>query len=263
MIRESKKAGKSRKKSSRNPLFSFPFAPAVLYYIRKEGYFMLQNAVFLSRPNRFLARCRLGEEEIICHVKNTGRLWELLQPGREVLVRFQPEEGRKTKWTLLFVKQGDTLVSIDSQLPNGIAAEGIGSGKILLPGYEHPDSVKREQRFGHSRFDLLLEKDGRQAFAEVKGVTLVRGGCAQFPDAPTERGMKHLEELAAAKRAGYDAFILFIVQRGDAVRFAPNPDRPEFAAALLKARQAGIGAHAWVCRVEPEKVWAETEIPIG
>lgn len=223
---------------------------------------MLQTAVFLSRPNRFLARCRLGDEEIMCHVKNTGRLRELLVPGREVLVRYQPEEGRKTKWTLLFVKLEETLVSIDSQLPNLIAADGIRNGTILLPGYEQPDMVRREQRFGNSRFDLLLEKGGRQAFVEVKGVTLVRDGCAQFPDAPTERGIKHLEELAAAKMEGYDAFILFIVQRDDADHFMPNPDRPEFASALSQAKRAGIGIHAWMCSVEPEHVQAKAEIPV-
>lgn len=223
---------------------------------------MLQKAFFLSRPNRFLARCRLDGEEIVCHVKNTGRLRELLTPGREVLVQFHPEEGRKTKWTLLFVKMGETLVSIDSQLPNRIAAEGIQSGTILLSGYERPDTVKREQRFGNSRFDLLLEKEGRQAFVEVKGVTLVRDGCAQFPDAPTERGMKHLEELSLAKKAGIDAFILFIIQRADANRFSPNPDRPEFAEALSQAEAAGVGIYAWSCRVETGEVRAETEIPV-
>ena len=223
---------------------------------------MLQTAVFLSRPNRFLARCRLGEEEIICHVKNTGRLRELLIPGREVLVRFQPEEGRKTKWTLLFVKLGETLVSIDSQLPNQIAAAGIRDGIICLPGYENPDSVNREQRFGSSRFDLLIEKDGKRAFVEVKGVTLVRDGCAQFPDAPTERGMKHLGELAAAKEAGYDGFILFVIQREDAERFAPNPDRPEFAAALRKAKENGIGIFAWKCQVSPDSVQATIPVPV-
>jgi sugar fermentation stimulation protein A len=224
---------------------------------------MLQTAVFLSRPNRFLARCRLDGEEIICHVKNTGRLRELLVPGREVLVQFRPEEGRKTRWTLLFVRLGETLVSIDSQLPNQIAADGIRTGEIRLPGYENPDLLRREQRFGDSRFDLLLEKDGRRAFVEVKGVTLVRDGCAQFPDAPTERGIRHLRELAAAKAAGYDAFVLFIVQREDAERFSPNPDRPEFVRALREAGQAGVGIYAYRCRVRPEEVKAGQELPVS
>lgn len=166
----------------------------------------VMQAVFLSRPNRFLARVLLNGNEAVCHVKNTGRLGELLIPGVPAAVQFHPDamaQGRKTEYSLIAVKketaQGPQWVNIDSQAPNQTAWEWLTAGEGL-PFCPRPDHVKREVRYGDSRFDLAFSCGGSPWFMEVKGVTLDMDGTAMFPDAPTERGIRHLEGLAQARK---------------------------------------------------------------
>ena len=213
-------------------------------------------AVFLSRPNRFVARVLLGGREETVHVKNTGRLRELLVPGAEVVLCRSDNPGRKTAWDLIAVKRGEQYVNVDSQAPNAAAAELLAR---LYPG----SVLRAEQVFGSSRFDFSLEQDGRIRFIEVKGVTLVRGGTALFPDAPTERGWKHLSELADAVRAGHEAAVLFLVQRRDCVRFSPNRETdPAFADALAAARDAGVEIWCRDCDVAADAMTARAVVPV-
>ena len=214
------------------------------------------GCVFLSRPNRFTARVELDGREETVHVKNTGRLRELLLPGTEAVLCRSYAPGRRTGYDLIAVKHGDIYVNVDSQAPNAAAAE---LAERLYPGC----AIRRERTFGDSRFDLYLERDGLRMFIEVKGVTLVRGGTALFPDAPTDRGRKHIRELITARRAGYGAAILFLVQRTDCARFSPNRETdPAFADALSEARAAGVEILCWDCEVAPDTMTARAEVPV-
>ena len=213
-------------------------------------------AVFLSRPNRFTARVLLDRREETVHVKNTGRLRELLTPGAEVVLCRSDKPGRKTAYDLIAVKHNNYYVNIDSQAPNAAAAEFLAK---LRPDCE----IRPERVFGDSRFDFLVESASSGMFVEVKGVTLVRSGTALFPDAPTERGRKHLLELAAARRAGYGAAALFLVQRRDCERFAPNRETdPLFADALLAARDAGVEIWCRVCEVTADSMTVRESVPV-
>lgn len=167
-------------------------------------YEKMTQGVFLERPNRFLARVLLDGQEEICHVKNTGRCRELLLPGAEVWCQHSDDPKRKTHWSLITVRKADRLVNLDSQVPNPLALDYVKAGGL---GFV-PDVVKAEQVFGSSRFDLYYEVGERRGFVEVKGVTLEEGGVARFPDAPTQRGAKHLRELQAAVAQGYEAWVL-------------------------------------------------------
>ena len=225
----------------------------------------LTSARLAARENRFVLRCTLPSgEEVAAHLGNTGRLRELLTPGAELLLRHTPGPGRKTSWEAVLVKAGTQWVSLNSQLPNRLAAQGVRDGMILLPDFPPPFTVKREAAVGDSRIDIAAVKpDGETFYLEVKGVTLVREGIAQFPDAPTGRGVKHLHTLARIAREGGRAGVLFIVQRPDAVSFTPNPDRPEFAAALREAAGAGVAVLAWKCRVDEDGVRLEREMDVS
>ena len=184
---------------------------------------------FRARPNRFIALVEIDGRVETCHVKNTGRCRELLIPGAKVWCRHHDDPNRKTAWSLITVQKGSRPVNIDSQIPNKLAIDYVNRGGL---GFL-PDLVKAEQTFGQSRFDLYYEADGRKGFVEVKGVTLEEDGIARFPDAPTERGVKHLKELQEAAKQGYDAWVLFVVQMSDVKHFEPNTARdPSFAAAL-------------------------------
>ena len=212
----------------------------------------IHPAVFLERPNRFIARCERNGEIVTAHVKNTGRCRELLLPGTPVWLQHHDDPARKTRWSLITVQKGDLLVNLASQAPNPLAAEAIAAGVLTLPGFDAP-RILREQRFGDSRFDLKLEQDGRAAFVEVKGVTLEQEGIALFPDAPTERGVKHLLELQKAVEAGYGAFLLFVVQMEGIRAVSPN-DRthPAFGDTLRAVSRAGVTPLAAVCEVWPD-----------
>lgn len=226
-------------------------------------YRTIQRAVFLSRPNRFIAVCQVNGKEEVVHVKNTGRCRELLIPGTEVWLEPAADPNRKTAWSLIAVNKSGKLINIDSQAPNQIAWEGFQSGNLQIPGYENPEKVRREVKFGESRLDFCLEGDFSTAYGEVKGVTLEENQVCSFPDAPTERGVRHIEELIAAKKAGYGAFLLFIVQMEGMKYLVPNEKtHPAFGEALRKAAKAGVKIIARECSVQPGSIWIAGEIPV-
>lgn len=211
---------------------------------------------FLARPNRFIAHVDLGGEAVVCHVKNTGRCRELLVPGATVYLQdFGPHAaGRKTRYDLIAVKKerpaGPLLINMDAQAPNKVFAEWVRAGNF------RPDLklLRPETVFGASRFDFYYEMAGNmRGFVEVKGVTLEENGLALFPDAPTERGVKHLEELVRARTQGYHAHVCFVVQMAGMAAFSPNDAAmPAFGAALRRAVGAGVDAFAVECAVTPE-----------
>ena len=213
-------------------------------------------ALFLDRPNRFVAHVELDGRTETVHVKNTGRCRELLLPGARVILSAGENPGRKTLWDLVAVYKGDMLINMDSQAPNAAAA---GLLRRLFPGCE----LYPEKRYVNSRFDFYLEQGERRIFAEVKGVTLERDGIAMFPDAPTERGRKHLLELAEAAEAGYEAYVLFLIQMKGCRAFTPNRETdPAFAAALKEARDRGVGIWCYDCAVTEESMTADQEVPV-
>jgi len=209
---------------------------------------------FITRLNRFEAMIDINGEANLVHVPNTGRCRELLVEGAEVLLEKREGKKRKTAYELIMVYKGDRLVSIDSQLPNRLAEEAIRRNGINeLRDYAY---IKREMSYGDSRFDLYLEKEDEKAFVEVKGVTLEVEGIAKFPDAPTERGTKHIYELIRAKQQGYRACVLFVVQLDFAEYFTPNSVMdPKFAEALRNAKDAGVEILAYKCSVSEDEVY--------
>lgn len=227
------------------------------------------TAVFLSRPNRFLAHVMLNGKEVVCHVKNTGRLQELLIPGTDVIIQHHPGAaamGRKTEYSLIGVSKkaagGTVWVNIDSQAPNQAAFEWLTEGRGL-PFCPRPQDVRREVRYDQSRFDLSFSDCGIPWFMEVKGVTLDVGGTAMFPDAPTERGIKHLDELGHAATDGYGAAVLFVIQMKGIHAFSPNRSRhPEFADALVRAKKNGVHIWAYDCIVTETSMAIDSPVPV-
>ena len=201
--------------------------------------------VFISRPNRFIAHIEIDGKEEICHVKNTGRCRELLVPGAQVWCLDAPSPTRKTRYDLIAVQKGNRLVNMDSQAPNASAKEFLENG-----GLGEISQLKPECKKGNSRFDFAFMKDGKQCFLEVKGVTLENEGICAFPDAPTERGAKHLRELTTLAKAGYGTYILFVIQMADVSYLRPNDSTdPVFGAALREAAKAGVQVLAYDCVV--------------
>ena len=216
-------------------------------------------ATFLSRPNRFVAQVLLDGRETTVHVKNTGRCRELLVPGAAVWLEKSKNPARKTLYDLITVQKGTRLINMDSAAPNAIFREWAQTsghfGKPLL--------IKPEQRFGDSRLDFYLETASRRIFVEVKGCTLEENGVCRFPDAPTERGVKHLKELIRCKEAGYDACIAIIIQMEQADHFEPNDKtHPAFGRALREANAAGVEILALSCRVSPMEIAARGFVPV-
>ena len=228
-------------------------------------YHRLTRGIFLQRPNRFIARCEVGGETVVCHVKNTGRCRELLLPGAAVWLEESGNPARKTRYDLVCVENRGYTVNMDSQAPNLIFGEWLASG-ACLPGVR---VIRPETRYGDSRFDFAYERetaDGEsiRGFAEVKGVTLFDdGGVAYFPDAPTERGVKHVRELIIARKAGYEAMICFVLQRENVTCLRPN-DRthPAFGDALREAAAAGVMLTAVCCCVTPDSCTADHIVPV-
>lgn len=216
----------------------------------------LTDAVFVKRNNRFSAEVTVGGARETVHVKNTGRLGELLLPGASVFLEKAQNPNRKTAWDLVAVMKDGQMVSIDSQLPNALAEEWLKGGAFGELTY-----LKREKTFGQSRFDLYFEYEGKRAFMEVKGVTLNDGGTARFPDAPTERGVKHVRELVKAVSQGYEAWILFVIQMKGVARMAPNwQTHREFGEALREAEEKGVHIRAMDCIVSREDVRIDKEV---
>ena len=204
--------------------------------------------IFHARPNRFIAHIEIDGQMQICHVKNTGRCRELLPPGAKVWCQESTNPNRKTKYDLIAVQKGDRLINMDSQAPNIAAGEWLRSG-----GLGPVEQVKAETVHGDSRFDFSFVKDGTLCFLEVKGVTLETDGVCAFPDAPTERGAKHLRGLIQAAREGYGAYVLFVIQMSDVKYLHPNDiTDPVFAAALREAAENGVTILAMDCGVTPD-----------
>ena len=216
-------------------------------------------AVFCSRENRFVATVELKGQPIKVHVKNTGRCRELLVPGATVYLTRSDNEKRKYVYDLVAVRKGELLVNMDSQAANTVFGEFLRGGGLL----DGVTLVKPEYTFGASRIDFYFERGSERHLVEVKGVTLEENGVCRFPDAPTLRGAKHLRELAKAAGEGIHAWICFVVQMDGMKYLAPNiRTDPDFAAALREAAQAGVQVKAFCCRVEPDILSIDHEIPV-
>lgn len=227
----------------------------------------MREGIFRERPNRFIAHVEIDGKMEICHVKNTGRCRELLLPGARVWLEHHDSAKRKTAYSLIGVYKGEILVNLDSQAPNQVAEEWLREGSGDRFG--KMELVRREVTYGASRFDLYFEyEDGdgarRRAFMEVKGVTLEEDGVARFPDAPTERGVKHVKELEKCLTDGYEAYLLFVVQMDGTSRFEANrPRHGAFADALAEAHEAGVQILAYDCQVEPDSLRIRKELPVA
>lgn len=219
----------------------------------------IREASFLRRPNRFIAVADLKGTEAVCHVKNTGRCRELLVPGARIYLQQAANPLRKTGWDLIAVQKGKRLINMDAAAPNAVFGEWLRKGGA---GFV-PELLKPEAVHGDSRFDFYLEHQGRRIFAEVKGVTLEEDGVVRFPDAPTERGVKHLRGLTAAVAEGYETWAVFVIQMADVDHFEPNrATHPAFADALREARDAGVRLLALDCSVTPDSLILRQEVPI-
>lgn len=215
---------------------------------------------FIERPNRFIAHVEINGAIEIVHVKNTGRCKELLTDNAIVYLEKSMNPNRKTAWDLIAVKKGDKIINMDSQVTNHVVKEWI----IDKAGFGmNIDYIKPEVRYKNSRFDLYLESGERKIFIEVKGVTLEEDGVLMFPDAPSLRAIKHIEELIDAKENGYEVYIFFVVQMKGAKYFTPNKKRqPEFADALLKARDKGVNILVYDCDVLKDEISISEEVQL-
>ncbi len=206
--------------------------------------------IFLARPNRFIAHVEIEGHEQIVHVKNTGRCRELLPAGAKVWCQHWDNPSRKTKYDLILVQKGERLICMDSQAPNAAAKEWLLNG-----GLGQIEELKGEYTHGDSRFDFSFVKDGRRCFLEVKGVTLENDGVCAFPDAPTQRGVKHLQGLTRLAQEGYGAYVLFVIQMADVKYLHPNDATdPAFGNALREAKRQGVEVLAVECAVTPESM---------
>lgn len=225
-------------------------------------YSSVREAVFLERPNRFIARCRMPDGGILeSHLPNTGRCKELLVPGCPVFLAFHHSPVRRTPCTLIAVMKGGLLINMDSQAPNRVVEEALLEGTLTLT--KTPPLVRREVVYRDSRLDFCLETPGERVYLEVKGVTLEESGVVRFPDAPTLRGLRHIRELEQAAKEGFGAAVVFVVQMEKALYFAPNDDtQPEFGRALRSAQAAGVYLCARRCAVTPSEIRLLEEIPV-
>jgi len=219
---------------------------------------------FVSRPNRFIARVEIEGREEMVHVKNTGRCRELLIPGVTVYLEESDNPNRKTKYDLVTVEKlregkPPLMINMDSQIPNDVAEEWLKKGKL----FSKNAVLRREVKFGNSRFDFYVEDGERKAFVEVKGVTLEENGIAMFPDAPTERGVKHIKELEAAKANGFEAYVLFIIQMKGICKFKPNDETHKaFGDALRSGINNGVKILALDCIVKENSIEADNDIEV-
>lgn len=222
----------------------------------------LCRGVFLERPNRFLVMVKIEEAVVSSFLPNPGRLGELLFPGSEVLLNeVSVKRHRKTKYDLIGVILDDQVVSVDTRVPNRLVLEALRNRE--LDEFLEYKVIRPEYRYSHSRIDFFLANDVERCLLEVKSCSLVVEGVAIFPDAPTERGRRHLSELIKAKREGWRACILFVVQRSDAQRFAPNDATdPAFGALLRKAVKEGIEVYAYVARFIGHKIMLNGKIEV-
>lgn len=219
----------------------------------------MEQAVFRSRPNRFIAYVETARGEEICHVKNTGRCRELLTPNAEIYVQRNDDPARKTKLDLIGVRKKEYLINMDSQAPNQAVKEWLQAGNL----FSKDAKICPERTYGESRFDFYIEDGGRKIFMEVKGVTLEEEGVCSFPDAPTERGVKHIRELQKCLQDGYEAYIFFVIQMSPVKYFEPN-DRthPAFGEALREAAAAGVHVMARDCKITKDSMEIRNEVEV-
>lgn len=214
---------------------------------------------FISRPNRFIANVEISGKTEVCHVKNTGRCRELLIPGAVVYLEKSDNPNRKTKYDLISVYKGDRLINMDSQAPNKVFGEWLENGSL----FKNVSLIRPETKYKNSRFDFYAEADGKRIFAEVKGVTLERDGVALFPDAPTERGIKHINELCECVIDGYEGYIVFVVQMSGVKHFAPNIETHKaFADALKNAEKCGVNILCLDCITERNSLRINEYVPV-
>lgn len=224
----------------------------------------IKAAEFISRPNRFIAKVRIDGNEETVHVKNTGRCRELLTEGCTVYLEESDNPNRKTRYDLVAVEKlrsskPPLLVNMDSQIPNAAAEEWLRKGEL----FSTQAVIRREFTYGESRFDFRIEDGGKVSFLEVKGVTLENDGTASFPDAPTERGVKHIHELIRAHKEGFGAYILFVVQMKEIRELRPNDaTHRAFGDALRLAEREGVKILAYDCIVTPDSMTIDKPIPI-
>ena len=212
---------------------------------------------FISRPNRFIAHVEICGQDTVCHVKNTGRCKELLEPGTKVYLAVSDNPNRKTKHDLIAVEKGNLLINMDSQAPNEAAYE------TMCRLFPQALSVRREYTHGDSRFDLHLTLPDGEMFIEVKGVTLEKDGHLYFPDAPTQRGAKHLRGLVQCVKEGHRAMVLFVAQMKGVHAFSPNRETdPAFADALCYATENGVEVKCMDCLVTPDSMVIDEEVPV-
>jgi len=222
-------------------------------------YSNIKEARFISRPNRFIANIEMDGKIQVCHVKNTGRCKELLVPNATVFVQESDNRHRKTKYDLISVYKGNRLVNVDSQIPNKVFEEWVRAENI----FHNISLIKAEATYKNSRFDFYIEADGKKVFVEVKGVTLEIDGVALFPDAPTERGVKHIKELCKCLDDGYEAYLVFIIQMKNVKYFAPNAEtHKEFAETLKTAKKKGVNMIAVDCEVTKNSIVAKDYVEV-
>ena len=225
-------------------------------------YERMEAATFVNRPNRFLAYVKqMGETEpTICHVKNTGRCKELLIPEATVYIQKSDNPNRKTAYDLIGVKKGNRMVNMDSQAPNQAVEEWLKKGNL----FSENAVIRREVVYGESRFDFYVEDGERKAFLEVKGVTLEEEGIASFPDAPTERGVKHIKELVKCRQNGYEAYLLFVIQMKGITEIRPNDaTHKAFGEALREAAGQGVTVLAYDCFVSMNEMIIEEPVAVN
>lgn len=220
-------------------------------------YSNIVKGAFVSRTNRFIANCEMDGKSQVCHVKNTGRCNELFVKGATVYLQKADNPKRKTLYDLIAVRKGNRLINIDSQIVNGAALEYM---PVL---FDNIKLIKPECVYGNSRFDIYLETETDKIFVEVKGVTLEKDGTALFPDAPTERGVKHLKELQKAVLDGYKAYVLFVIQMDNISHFEPNKETHlEFSEELKKAQKNGVTVLAYNCTVTPNEIEIKDKVRV-
>ena len=218
-------------------------------------------ARFVRRDNRFRVTVEVGETLATAHLPNSGRLGELLTPGRELRLASMPDPRRKTPYDLKLARYAGVWVSVDARLPNPLFVEAFHAE--LLPGFEGYTRLQPEAMLDDSRIDFLLTGPAGRLWVETKSVTLVQEGVARFPDAPTERGRRHLEVLVRTLERGDRAAVLFVVQRPDAHAFGPHTEAdPDFAQSLRQARTAGVAVLACRCRVSEDEIILDEFIPV-
>ena len=214
--------------------------------------------IFRNRPNRFIAHVEIDGKEQVVHVKNTGRCRELLVPGARVWCQRSDNPSRKTQYDLIAVQKGQRLINMDAQAPNAAAREWLAGG-----GLGEIENLRPETVHGDSRFDFSFTLEGRPCFLEVKGVTLENDGVCAFPDAPTQRGTKHLRGLTEAARQGYGAYVLFVIQMEDVAYLHPNDKTdPDFGAALREAAAQGVQILAVTCHVTETEMEISGSVPV-